>query len=511
MDTRTLDRCCRAVLGLLGAARLVTGKGAGRWAGLGPLALALALLTAACGASAGAGSGGTPCGIDSDCPPQLACVGGVCTPRPTADGGNAAADTEVADAAADTLNDAAIGSDAAAEPDGADDGTDASSADAIGADADSAAFDSASKDSGGTDAAWADVADVQGPAACKSAYDCDDGDLCTGDSCVDGTCDNGPKAAGCCVQDAECEDGKACTVDQCVEHKCVTKTIGTCCQIGLQCDDADPCTDDLCDAGLCTHSAVPGCTNGGGGGGGSCGDGACDAGEGCLNCAQDCGACGGCGDGACGFGEDCQSCSQDCGTCSSGQCAPGSSKCCTPAGTFAPKGTECGISKLNKTYSCSDIGNGSDILLSYKVGGCVGTSTLCSTASTYAIAKVETYKSCPASQKCQISSPSSPGTCAQGDKCTPGTKCCPNGQYAPKGTACGTSVFKKVYSCSGATKGATIYVQEAMAGCTGNSTTCSTSSTSLSWSGQSIYKKCSSTQYCKISSTGSTASCSSTP
>ncbi len=473
------------------------------------LLLLLTFATAACGTSATGGGGSIPCGIDPDCPQHMVCVSGACTSLQFGDGSAAPPDIANSDGAADasgdaeTLDDSAVLPDAAADSAAKDVATDSATSDA-------ARKDGVGKDSAAADTIDADSADSDGTKACKSAYDCDDFDPCTGDSCIDGVCDNGPKAAGCCVEDAECEDGADCTLDQCVEHVCVAKTVGVCCQIGLQCDDADPCTDDICQKGLCTHSPVPGCTNGGGGGGGNCGDGACDAGEGCLNCPQDCGACGTCGDGTCGFGEDCQSCAQDCGSCSSNQCTPGG-KCCTGAGTYAPKGTECGTSQLSKTYSCAGSGNGSDILLSYKVGGCVGTSTLCSTSSTYAVTKLVTYKTCGSTQKCQVSSPTSPGTCVQGDKCTIGTKCCLNGQYAPKGTACGTSVYKKVYSCSGATKGATIYLQEATAGCMGSSTTCSTSTTYLSWSGQEVYKKCSSTQYCKVSSTGTTASCSSTP
>lgn len=444
-------------------------------------AIAIGLVAASllgCGGAVGGGAA-LPCGIDADCPAPLTCAAGWC---------NAASDAAWFDAA--RASDSDVGIDAGA------DGTDAG-ADATGSGA------------GGTDAD-ADAADT-GPGPCTSAYECDDGDPCTGDACLEGVCSNGPKVAGCCASDAECEDGTDCTLDRCEQNQCVAKKIGTCCEIGLQCDDGDPCTDELCDTGICVYSDVPGCNSGGGGrDGGKCGDGACDAGEGCQNCPQDCGACGSCGDGTCGFAEDCQSCSADCGSCASSQCSPGS-KCCTAAGTFAPKGTECGTSKLSKTYTCSGAGNGSDVLLSYKVGGCTGSSTLCSTSSTYAVPKLETYKNCASNQKCQVSSPTSPGSCVQGDKCTPGTKCCPDGQYAPKGTACGTSVYKKVYSCSGATKGATIFVQQAYAGCSGSSTTCSTSSSYLSWTGLTTYKKCSSSTYCKVSSSGSSASCSSTP
>ena len=457
------------------------------------LAIALLLGFCGCGGPGNRGPAPLPCAIDADCPVDHRCGAGFCVavaqPVPfdaqidgsdTKDGDNAEGDDWPSDVT---------------EPD-------ASAIDSIqSTDTDAhITAETTANDAAPTDAAG----------ACKSAYECSDDDPCTADLCTDGACSNGAKAPGCCAVDADCDDNLGCTADACIQNQCAHPTIGVCCQIGLQCDDGDPCTDELCDKGLCTHSAVPGCDpNRGGGGNPSCGDGACDEGEACQSCPQDCGACGTCGDGTCGFAESCQSCAQDCGSCTSTKCTPGGT-CCTAAGQYAPKGLQCGTSKLSKTYVCSATGNGSDVMLSYKVGGCAGTSTLCSTSSSYAVQKVETYKACSSSQKCQVTSSTSPGTCVQGDKCTPGSKCCPDGQYAAKGTKCATSVSKKVYSCSSASKGATIYLQEAFAGCTGTSTTCSTSSSYLSWTGLQTYKKCSSSQYCKVSSSGTSGSCSST-
>lgn len=47
----------------------------------------------------------------------------------------------------------------------------------------------------------------------------------------------------------------------------------------------------------------------------TCGDAACNGGETCMTCMQDCGMCVGCGDGTCGGGETCDSCASDCGAC----------------------------------------------------------------------------------------------------------------------------------------------------------------------------------------------------
>ena len=66
---------------------------------------------------------------------------------------------------------------------------------------------------------------------------CDDGNICTTDSCVDGTesCVNAQNSAAC-------DDGNACTgADTCKNAGCVGQT--------LDCDDKNLCTTDSCDAG----------------------------------------------------------------------------------------------------------------------------------------------------------------------------------------------------------------------------------------------------------------------
>ena len=73
--------------------------------------------------------------------------------------------------------------------------------------------------------------------------DCDDGNICTEDSCS--------PESGCQHQNNSlpCQDGNACTLgDQCVNGACMSETT-------LDCDDKNPCTDDTCTpAGGCQHS-----------------------------------------------------------------------------------------------------------------------------------------------------------------------------------------------------------------------------------------------------------------
>lgn len=91
--------------------------------------------------------------------------------------------------------------------------------------------------------------------------DCDDGNVCTDDSCDDAlgcvnaansaTCDDGNActtgdtcAAGNCAGTAtDCDDGDICTVDSCspTDGNCVHNDLSS------QCTDDNPCTDESCD------------------------------------------------------------------------------------------------------------------------------------------------------------------------------------------------------------------------------------------------------------------------
>jgi hypothetical protein len=69
------------------------------------------------------------------------------------------------------------------------------------------------------------------PDCCNSNADCIDGNECTFDFCVAGTCVHGPQTGpGCCVTDFECDDGDTCTEDICGSNgKCVYTPSEDCC------------------------------------------------------------------------------------------------------------------------------------------------------------------------------------------------------------------------------------------------------------------------------------------
>lgn len=136
-----------------------------------------------------------------------------------------------------------------------------------------------------------DVRKYPGPALCTTTSECDDGTVCTRDSCQDGSCEHEPLTA-----DGP-DDGNACTRDRCAAgvelHEPSTKTPMGCGMFGiLVCDAAGQCTqctaavdcgtDDACrtwrcDAGVCEALSSPAGT--------ACaGQGVCDGRGSCARC-----------------------------------------------------------------------------------------------------------------------------------------------------------------------------------------------------------------------------------
>ncbi len=91
-------------------------------------------------------------------------------------------------------------------------------------------------------------------------WDCDDGNECTYDLCDGiGGCSHSP------VFDF-CDDGDPCTLgDQCANSMCVSGPSDVCDEVCLgapapNCDDGDECTTDYCDSELgCIQEIIPGC------------------------------------------------------------------------------------------------------------------------------------------------------------------------------------------------------------------------------------------------------------
>gem|GEM_PF-5178634 len=125
---------------------------------------------------------------------------------------------------------------------------------------------------------------------CLTDDDCDDGNPCTIDKCIDGACVHtdvecpdgqvcDPETGECvaCQTDDECDDGDPCTVDECVDGACRHTDVecpegqycdpetGECveCLTDDECDDGDLCTRDECIDGVCQNTPIdcgPGAT-----------------------------------------------------------------------------------------------------------------------------------------------------------------------------------------------------------------------------------------------------------
>lgn len=113
----------------------------------------------------------------------------------------------------------------------------------------------------------------QCPSGCQTDSECDDGNLCTSDTCLSsGSCSN--SLVNCddgniCTSDScepnqgclnppndgiECDDGNACTeVDTCEATICVGTSIQDCCSSAQECDDGNLCTNDVCLSGTCAN------------------------------------------------------------------------------------------------------------------------------------------------------------------------------------------------------------------------------------------------------------------
>ncbi|MEE8169595.1 MAG: hypothetical protein V3T70_03525 [Phycisphaerae bacterium] len=85
--------------------------------------------------------------------------------------------------------------------------------------------------------------------------DCDDGDPCTLDTCLDGVCYYETVTSDpCCILD--CNDNDPCTIDTCVNGACQHEDDpDPCC--GINCNDNDPCTIDYCTNGVCMYDPSP--------------------------------------------------------------------------------------------------------------------------------------------------------------------------------------------------------------------------------------------------------------
>ena len=325
-----------------------------------------------------------------------------------------------------------------------------------------------------------------GVEACQNALctavplNCNDGNTCTIDTCVEPTgCQhvNAPPGANCtdgnactavdtcdatgtCVPGAPlvCNDNRECTTDTCNPATgCVfANRTGSCT------DDANPCTADVCSAGNCTHPAL---TNGT-----ACNDGAfCTVSDNCQNgtClgggARDCSDTNPCTIDSCdetndqcvhapaGVGSSCS----DGNACTVGDVCDASSVCQPGPAANCDDGNECttdscnpvtGCVHTNRGGTCTDDGNActSDVC---NAGACThpnrtnGTSCEDGAFCTVGDSCLNGVCQPGSPQSCNDSNPCTTDTCNEAtDQCDhvnlPGGTACSDGDACTVGDAC---------------------------------------------------------------------------
>ncbi|MCO4763081.1 MAG: hypothetical protein KC502_16305 [Myxococcales bacterium] len=319
---------------------------------------------------------------------------------------------------------------------------------------------------------------------------CDDGNPCTEkDNCVVGSCNGQPK---------NCDDGDICTSDSCSGGQCKNDykqgccAKGECCDVGKQSFKAQgsqcgtkPKTELRCStdkSAVETRFAFPVCD----GKAGSCPTGSSAYSWSNWAPVKSCGSYGTCENNDGAF--DCVLKTTSTSSCSSGVC------CDTAVGKIKPKTSKCGTTPYGSKRFC--VGNNVFQATGYK--GCSGSSySSCYTSSSYRHwTPAVFYQACAQGQYCYVSSSTS-AYCKSGIKCSSGACCDVKGTGAqlPKYTPCGTTPIKTEYTCG---EGNKVMKREALPGCSGSSTTCSTSTSYAKWSAWKVEKTCASTESCQI-------------
>ena len=309
--------------------------------------------------------------------------------------------------------------------------------------------------------------DPQGWTAVETS--CDDGDLCTADTCDAATgcahgtvsCDDGDActldtceaATGCAHGTVSCDDGDACTLDTC-------EAAAGCVHAPVSCDDGDVCTADSCGAAAgCVHAPV------------SCDDGdvctadTCDPVSGCINDAGPCNDGDACTTDSCDGGAGCVHGSVSCDdgdACTVDSCVPATGcihgpvlcddgdvctvDACDPAGGCSHAPVDCDDADLCTADSCGpdgcghvaegcDDGNPCTVDSCTAAGGCATTAAECDDgdpctadfcdSGSGCASNVTTGPACDDGDACTASSFCVGGTCVSGDSadCDDGVAC----------------------------------------------------------------------------------------
>ncbi len=204
------------------------------------------------------GTDATPCETADDCPPSsdcelVACLAGQCVAGPVADGSPCDDDDPC------STGDSCVNGACTSTVEDCDDGLPCTT---------DTCTDTGCEYAGVIGCCF-DIADCNDRDPCNGEEDCDltnntcvageplvcdDGVVCTADSCGEQGCMFAP-VANCCGSDADCDDGDACTGTETCDLETGTCGAGT----PMLCDSGHPCTAGSCAAGVCTFAPIAGC------------------------------------------------------------------------------------------------------------------------------------------------------------------------------------------------------------------------------------------------------------
>ena len=171
---------------------------------------------------------------------------------------------------------------------------------------------------------------------CSSDADCNDDDPCTDDECVNCMCQHSNNSASCddgdpCTENdrcsggvcfgtqKDCDDGILCTIDSCVDGVCINDNSGCICNKDSDCPSQE-CKSARCVNHNCEYDLIGECATDS-----DCDDGDPNTNDLCVNCNCEYEQFVGCGDGICQSDETCYTCREDCGKCTdcgNGHCEP---------------------------------------------------------------------------------------------------------------------------------------------------------------------------------------------
>lgn len=387
------------------------------------------------------------------------------------------------------------------------------------------------------------------PPECVGASDCNDGNLCTKDSCTKGACVHAPEAAG-----VPCGNTVLATEYQCSSGDpggkiLARKAISTCDGVATACPEttktpywgpwapiqtcsfAEVCkVSDPTKPGVCTGApkCKPGTTCCDADGnyaakGTACADKVVDTESKCVgappgNKIQSRSAKPGCSGSSttcfefsssywvwsdwqdvktCGAKESCEIGWNGTGGCTTKtQCSP-TSGCCTADGFYQPQGSVCSTSSsaAKTEKKCESTAKGGWILQRSSSYGCSGSSGSCSYSSAdYVPGEWKQLEQCAKNEACDDSF--GYVYCTSVGVCSPSSGCCTeDGDYAAAGGKCKTS--SSPWETERKCDGTQILVRKGWAGCDGKSSGCSYSSASLVWDEWALEKDCGPSQTCK--------------